>query len=62
MRDWELFEKYMDYPPFLISTIINQDCVISALVDSGCLLYGLVDSRFARKYKFECIPIAPREM
>jgi hypothetical protein len=62
MRDWESFEKHMDCPPFLISTIINQDCVTSALVDSGCLSYGLVDSRFARKHKFERIPIAPREM
>lgn len=61
-KDWESFEKYMDCPPFLISTIINQDCVTSALVDSGCLSYGLVDSRFARKHRFERIAITPRTM
>jgi predicted aspartyl protease len=61
-KDWESFEKYMDCPPFLISTIINQDCITSALVDSGCLSYGLVDSRFARKHRFERIAITPRTM
>src|ERR1700712_4404850 len=52
----------MDCPPFLISTIINQDCVTSALVDSGCLSYGLVDSRFAQKHQFERMAITPRTM
>lgn len=52
----------MDCPPFLISTIINQECSIPALVDSGCLSYGLVDSRFARKHCFERISITPRTM
>ena len=52
----------MDCPPFLISTIINQEYSIPVLVDSGCLSYGLVDSRFAQKHRFERISITPRTM
>jgi len=52
----------MDCPPFLISTIINQECSVPALVDSGCLSYGLIDSRFVRKHNFERVAISPRTM
>ena len=52
----------MSCPPFLISTITNQDCVTSALVGSGSLTYRLVNSRFARKHRFKRITIAPRMM
>ena len=52
----------MDCPPFLISTIINQECSVPALVDSGCLSYGLIDSQFVRKHNFERVAISPRTM
>ena len=61
-KEWEDFEKYMDGPPLLVSTLVNRDCVALTLVDCGCLSYGLIDSRFVRKHNLERRHITPRAM
>ena len=52
----------MDKPPFVVSTIINNEAVARTLIDSGNLSYGLIDARFARRHDLPRIPIAPRQI
>ena len=52
----------MDVEPFIISTRVNKICYAKTLIDSGCLAYGTVSQRFARKWRLERIPIAPRPL
>jgi len=50
----------MDGTPFLVSTMVNNECFAKTLLDSGCLSYGLVSERFATRNNLQRIDISPR--
>ena len=50
----------MDGIPFLISTLVNDECIANTLLDTGCLSYGAVTQYFATKNNLQRIDITPR--
>jgi len=61
--EWKAVEEgSLEVPPFLVSTLVNQECFAKTLPDTGCLTYGLIDSRFVRKHNLQRKKILPREM
>jgi predicted aspartyl protease len=52
----------MEGPPFIVSTLVNRDCIAHTLIDTGCLSYGVINSRFAQKHNLQRIRVRPRTM
>lgn len=59
---WKKFRKTMDGAPFLMATLINNECFAKTLADTGCLSYGLISHSFATKLDLQRIPILPQRM